>query len=1096
MVTGNKINSKLFNSLKENIKNPFMVLDHNGNILFFNNEASSLLTLQKKENNIFNILEEFSSNKISSLIEDVYISNKPLAEDVQISLINGYSFSAQITISSYKEENELFVFCTLKPLDIKLGVAGKTEIKSKLEDLKELINNEKILEVLVEVKSLYPFTFIGKEKILAEINKAEELFWIKNLEGNFVIANKSLAKFVGLSSSQLEGKPVKSFIPSFLNGFLESIEDYIKETFNFVSVEGVSLFGISASNSHETIFIPLVDVENKVIAFIGISQKVKEKSMSQSISPLLPSDINILEGIDKAISFIDKEGIIRHGSKEFCKLFSDENNDLRNFNIDQVLPLSVSEKIHRFIDSSVSEENFEINGNLKLAGDKSSKYYLKVSKIFDQQSQLKGASIMVESTKLVDDLETIIKSRGRMFDILIQNNPEPIFIYDAENLRFIEVNEATLALYGYRRDEFLQMDLTDLYTPEDIQTLLDSSNIAVRSGKFAGPFKHRKKDGSSVIVEISKIAFKFNDKDAHFNIIKDVTSQLEIEKKNQLFKSAFDNTDDMLVVTDANGFITFANASAKNNLGYTKNDLENTSFTSLAKDDERGMVNTTIFQSHLKEPVTINLEIKKSDGSFLKTELTATPILDYKGETDSFTIIAKVERIISESPKEIIKEVVKEIFVETPSFDVQPQADEITPTFLSNVFHEILTPINVILGFVQELKDSIKVLSPEQKEAVEYINQNKERLLTTMDSVIEYLSVDQKNVELHPQEISITEVIDQLQDDIKNITKAKGIEFAYGKISSSLKFESDKQKFQTLISLIAKIVSQMIKEKKIYFSAYQIDDESFIVTFRDSYANTSKILVDNLSALFQLDELSLIKDYGISKISSRLAKSLLKALKGKFEVFEKSQERNNYGFIFPVSFSKELEKEEEPTALEEKEEESADVIKEEINHEIEPVIETAEEEVIERVMPLSEMKILTDEHDKKSFNRIELSSLSCLYIEDQVDSQILFKVQMKELKEIKFAVSFEEALPLLDSNHFDFIVMDINLQGEYNGLDALKIIHKMPNYENIPIVAVTAYVLPGDKEKFIATGFNDFISKPIFREKMIESLEKIFMMQV
>ncbi len=130
----------------------------------------------------------------------------------------------------------------------------------------------------------------------------------------------------------------------------------------------------------------------------------------------------------------------------------------------------------------------------------------------------------------------------------------------------------------------------------------------------------------------------------------------------------------------------------------------------------------------------------------------------------------------------------------------------------------------------------------------------------------------------------------------------------------------------------------------------------------------------------------------------------------------------------------------------------------------------------------------------EEFNKghIDLSQLSCLYIEDQVDSQILFKVQMKDLKEVKFAVSFEEALPLLDTIHFDFIVLDINLQGEYNGLDALKIIHRMQGYETIPIIAVTAYVLPGDREKFIAAGFDDFISKPIFREKMVDSLEKIF----
>jgi CheY-like chemotaxis protein len=50
----------------------------------------------------------------------------------------------------------------------------------------------------------------------------------------------------------------------------------------------------------------------------------------------------------------------------------------------------------------------------------------------------------------------------------------------------------------------------------------------------------------------------------------------------------------------------------------------------------------------------------------------------------------------------------------------------------------------------------------------------------------------------------------------------------------------------------------------------------------------------------------------------------------------------------------------------------------------------------------------------------------------------------------------------------------------------------MPGYELIPIIAVTAYVLPGDREKFIAAGFNDFISKPIFREKMVSSLDKIF----
>ena len=113
-------------------------------------------------------------------------------------------------------------------------------------------------------------------------------------------------------------------------------------------------------------------------------------------------------------------------------------------------------------------------------------------------------------------------------------------------------------------------------------------------------------------------------------------------------------------------------------------------------------------------------------------------------------------------------------------------------------------------------------------------------------------------------------------------------------------------------------------------------------------------------------------------------------------------------------------------------------------------------------------------------------------MEDQIDSQILFKVQMKGLKLIEFANSFEKAIPLLQSKKYDFIIMDINLQGEYNGLDALRAIQKMPEYSDVPIVAVTAYVLPGDRERFITAGFNDFISKPILRDKLESALNNIF----
>ena len=997
-----------------------------------------------------------------------------------------------------KNDDETFIFCFIKPNDLKLGLAGKTKVRSKLNDLPNMINDKIILEVLYELNSNYPFTFIGKEKILSKINLSEDLFWIKNEDGKFVVANQSLSKIIGLTNAQLEGKDFESYVPSYLKIFLTSIENYIKETGKSIVIDGVSIFNSPSLESTETIFSPIIDSENNIIATIGIVQKIKQINPEIIKSNWISSEINILQGINDAICFIDKDGIIRHQSKEFCKLFSVNKNDFRNFSFNEALPENVVQKIEEFIKSPLDNISIDITKEIIEFEQGRFKFDLKLNKIIDNNDQLFGIWAFIEKSQTVDDFTLIIKNRGRMFDLIIQGNPEPIFIYDTENLRFIEVNEAALALYGYSKNEFMQMDLTDLYTAEDIQTLLESSSASTTFGKFTGPFKQKKKNGSFVYVEISKLSFNYNDKDAHFNIIRDVTEKLESEKKQQIFKSAFDNTDDLLFITDASGFISYINSSVENTLNSPLSQLEGTSFAALFVDDDRGNVNSSIFQSNLKEPIVLKASLKKNGEDSLESNITATPILDYNSNIDSFVIII---RIIKEQISNLSDNSVKILTGDSASKKEGDKSSSLSQPILTNLFHEILTPINVILGFVQELKESLENPSNEQLEAIDFINQNRTRLLSTMNSVIEFTGLSSENVELKFQNVQITEIIDSVQDEIKDISKTRGIEFSYGKISSSLGFETDKEKFKTLISALTKLIIQLAKTKKIYFSAYQKDENTFIISLKDNYSNVSQNLFNSIISLFSVEETFQIKDSSISKISIKLVKTLLKLLKGEFKIFEQTKDKNDFGFVFPILLSKFVPQIDSPIKNDLETYQKVDNLSEEPQKMENQSFPISEEEQIfeeneyeaERIIPLSERKI--QRHIKKYSDHVDLSALNCLYIEDQIDSQILFKVQLKELKDIKFAVSFEEALPLLDSNHFDFIVMDINLQGEYNGLDALKIIHKMPGYENIPIIAVTAYVLPGDKEKFIATGFNDFISKPIFREKMIEALEKIFLMQ-
>jgi PAS domain S-box-containing protein len=703
-----------------------------------------------------------------------------------------------------------------------------------------------------------------------------------------------------------------------------------------------------------------------------------------------------------------------------------------------------------------------------------------------------------------------------MYEILLKSNPLPIFVYDEENLRFIEVNEAALSLYGYNREEFLQMDLTDLYSPEDIQTLLETSEETLKEGQFSKPFRHRRKNGSFIYVSISKIKFKYNDIKSVFNTIKDVTDSLEIEKKNQLYKAAFINSSDIIFVTDPTGLITYCNDAASVELGIHVKELINSYLSSLCEGEDRELLNSAVFQSHIKEQAVLSLQLKSRTGRIIDADLSATPILDINSEVESFSIVAKVKPNRAESfdkPKEIIREVIKEVFIEKPPASEQ-KAGQIDSSFLASVFHEILTPMNVILGFAQELTESNERLTPEQKEAVDIINQNRSSLLSIMNSIVEYSEINQKTSELAVEEIAVTDLIEPLDKGIKDLTGLSDVEFAYGKISSSLKFETDKKIFESVINNIIRMVSKITDQKKLYFSAYPSEEGTFNISISDNFARTSSALLDLLSKLFI--EQKEPKEVGVSRLNFQMINSLLRILGGKFVVIKDQHGQKDCAFNFPVKYKAqpevqiieenvhipELEVNEialnQPEQIPEKED--IEIEEETIDSNAEPASTEVPAEII------SEDELLYELQPEENIPGEEItieetitlpkgdifSNLSCLYIEDQIDSQILFKVQMKGLRDIQFAASFEEAVPLLETHKFDFIVMDINLQGEYNGLDALKVIHQMPGFENIPIIAVTAYVLPGDREKFIATGFNDFISKPIFKEKMFDSLKKIF----
>ncbi len=87
------------------------------------------------------------------------------------------------------------------------------------------------------------------------------------------------------------------------------------------------------------------------------------------------------------------------------------------------------------------------------------------------------------------------------------------------------------------------------------------------------------------------------------------------------------------------------------------------------------------------------------------------------------------------------------------------------------------------------------------------------------------------------------------------------------------------------------------------------------------------------------------------------------------------------------------------------------------------------------------------------------------------------------------AVNGAEAIKNVEKEVYDLVLMDIELPG-MDGVAISKIIRSRPQYKNVPMIALTAYAMKGDKERFLAAGFDDYISKPLDVPDFMKRMEK------
>lgn len=237
-------------------------------------------------------------------------------------------------------------------------------------------------------------------------------------------------------------------------------------------------------------------------------------------------------------------------------------------------------------------------------------------------------------------MEKALRESEATFRHLFAHHPHPMWVYDSKTLQFLEVNDAAVDHYGFSRDEFLHLRISDIRPPEDIPRLLESLKQERPILQHSGDWRHRLKDGRVIDVEITSHTLDFAGRSAVLVVAQDITERRRAEQQLHLQAAALASAANAIVITDRQGTILWANPAFTSLTGYTLEEAagETPRILKSGRQD-------TVFYRNLWETILAGQvwhgEIinRRQDGSLYSEEMTITPVRDEHDDISHFIAI-------------------------------------------------------------------------------------------------------------------------------------------------------------------------------------------------------------------------------------------------------------------------------------------------------------------------------------------------------------------------------------------------------------------------------------------------------------------------
>ncbi len=538
-----------------------------------------------------------------------------------------------------------------------------------------------------------------------------------------------------------------------------------------------------------------------------------------------------------------------------------------------------------------------------------------------------------------------------------------------------------------------------------------------------------------------------------------------VEISEQKFRSIIENSSEGIFQSSIDGKWLTLNKAFANILGYDNlEDLKKVGVHQIyLHPEEREKLLSTLKSDNKVENYRISL--RKKDGSTAIVRLNNHLVKEddgseyLEGNISDITAQVKAEEERNQALEalRLEKEKSERLANEAIKFS------ELKSKFLANMSHEIRTPINGVLGFLTLIENGAYRDTEELKQFSSSARQSTESLLEIINSVLDLSKIEAGKVELESTGFSLKNVIEQSIAVVSTKADEKGIkiltEFSSGMETN---FLGDATKLrQIIINLLSNAVKFTSKgEIKIGLRTETISNEEawLSVSVKDSGTGIPKEKLGSLFKRYSQISESENNKIGSSGLGLSICKEYVDLMGGEITVESEMGKGSKFEFRVPVKIQRVPEDVESQT--------KSFSARGTANASSESISNTG-----------------NNHFDKRAAYRI-------LLVEDNLVNQAV-SLKILNLAGYK-AVAVNngaEAIDAVKNQKFDLVLMDIQMP-EVDGFTATRAIRNMESTQkDIPIIALTAHALMGDKDKCLKAGMNDYISKPIIGQNLINKID-------